>query len=560
MNLLYKTLNSKPSIKLMTAIAAIFLATFSQLTYAQCACDATVALPSNDWPATTTGQTVCLTGTGGFPANGNRPDNVCIAPDANVTVFNDLNGNQWNITVYGKLNYQPQNLPERSTVTIKSGGEFVQTHSSMGANGQNTDETKLIIESGANAKIAATDIGNLITLQNAGSVELTTNSKVDFKGLLNNSGTITTSTGNDNAILLINPGKTGAAITNSGTINVANFENHVAVGGASFENSGSITARGVLYTHGRMTTTSTGTLNTTCEIATNPFGGNVPANTSFYVGDKEAGSFISSGVFNICGNAVMGGLTVLNGASVYIAGDLNLVKGISGNNGKLQVGGTATSTTSEGTYSGTNFLFYSPSGTGIQNYPSTGANYTISNNALPVKLQNFQVTLSEGAVAISWTTTEETNSQNFEVQRSYDAKNWTVIANVKALGNHVGPKLYNHVDTDVVKATNYYRLKMVDLDGKFAYSTIKSVQTKNAAKVVAYVFPNPASDKLYISAENKSGVKSVFIYTGDGKLALNAGKVTNNEINIKSLPVGKYMVRVIYNDKSMKVSQVLVNR
>ncbi|MCE7039130.1 SdrD B-like domain-containing protein [Dyadobacter sp. CY312] len=180
--------------------------------------------------------------------------------------------------------------------------------------------------------------------------------------------------------------------------------------------------------------------------------------------------------------------------------------------------------------------------------------------ALPVTLIHFKVLFENSSVQLTWSTSQESNSRDFEVERSADARSWNQIGVVPASGNKNGLTNYNLTDVSPSADINYYRLKMVDLDGKFAYSSIRNIHVKEGQKAVSYVFPNPTSDKLFIASDYASGIKSVLIYYSNGKLALNAGEVVGNEININALPAGKYLVRLIYKDKTMKVSQILVTR
>ncbi|MCE7043152.1 SdrD B-like domain-containing protein, partial [Dyadobacter sp. CY312] len=94
--------------------------------------------------------------------------------------------------------------------------------------------------------------------------------------------------------------------------------------------------------------------------------------------------------------------------------------------------------------------------------------------ALPVKLSRFDVQKGENVSALlHWTTTEEVNSDSFEIQRSADAKSWNAIGQVKAKENNVGLVNYRFDDMQPNLGANYYRLKMIDLDGSFAYSSIR---------------------------------------------------------------------------------------
>ncbi len=58
-----------------------------------------------------------------------------------------------------------------------------------------------------------------------------------------------------------------------------------------------------------------------------------------------------------------------------------------------------------------------------------------SSAILPVKLSAFAVKLSSNSANIMWTTDMETNSNRFEIERSFDGISWIKIADVKSKGN-----------------------------------------------------------------------------------------------------------------------------
>lgn len=178
-------------------------------------------------------------------------------------------------------------------------------------------------------------------------------------------------------------------------------------------------------------------------------------------------------------------------------------------------------------------------------------------NSLPVTLVQFTATTEKGIAQLTWSTSEESNAQQFEVERSSNGRNWTQIGIVAAIGGANGHQNYHTTDASPISGINYYRLKMVDLDGTFAYSTIKSVKISAGQKVSTYVYPNPASDKLVI-ASGTSEIASVNIYNSNGKLALSVSKLVNNEVEISSLPAGKYFVKYTYQDASFGTSLLII--
>src|SRR5690606_30702612 len=119
-------------------------------------------------------------------------------------------------------------------------------------------------------------------------------------------------------------------------------------------------------------------------------------------------------------------------------------------------------------------------------------------------------------------TTEEINSSAFEVQRSANAKNWVTAGTVNATGSGQDVQHYRFPDTPTgAHTTAYYRLKMIDLYGSFAYSTMESVSLSRAS--TAFVSPNPArGDVIRINLKGTSWqeVKEVSVFDISGRKVL----------------------------------------
>lgn len=78
---------------------------------------------------------------------------------------------------------------------------------------------------------------------------------------------------------------------------------------------------------------------------------------------------------------------------------------------------------------------------------------------------------------MSWSTTEETGSDHFEIQRSLDGKNWKTLGPVKSSGESKTKKDYSFADPQAQPGQNLFRLKMIDLNGYFALSAIRTTLT-----------------------------------------------------------------------------------
>jgi|SRR5664279_5774772 len=119
-----------------------------------------------------------------------------------------------------------------------------------------------------------------------------------------------------------------------------------------------------------------------------------------------------------------------------------------------------------------------------------------SSTTLPVVLAQFIASKqSDGSVKLSWTTSQEVNAGYYDVERSGDQTAWTKIGSVKAKGNSTIASDYTLSDRLPLDGTGYYRLKMVDLDGKFVYSKTVAVSADKSS-VPLVIYNNPFTDLI----------------------------------------------------------------
>ena len=94
-----------------------------------------------------------------------------------------------------------------------------------------------------------------------------------------------------------------------------------------------------------------------------------------------------------------------------------------------------------------------------------------------VKLTAFDVSLVDKKVVVSWSTSVEKDASHFVVQRSTDGVEFTDAGIIFTEGNYSEKRSYSFKDpiSTAGKKVLYYRLKMVDLDGRYELSQIKQV-------------------------------------------------------------------------------------
>lgn len=165
--------------------------------------------------------------------------------------------------------------------------------------------------------------------------------------------------------------------------------------------------------------------------------------------------------------------------------------------------------------------------------------------SLPLTLLQFQAENNGSLVQLQWQTSQEENTASFAVERSADGKTFTTIGTVKAVNNASFKNSYALTDAQPLNGTAYYRLKMIDIDGRFTYSQFVSVRNNyNAALQIA---PNPASNVLYVQAKGKGQV-TVQITDINGRI-LQQQRVmltgnTSFTVNIQQLLPGSYYLIV----------------
>jgi hypothetical protein len=166
----------------------------------------------------------------------------------------------------------------------------------------------------------------------------------------------------------------------------------------------------------------------------------------------------------------------------------------------------------------------------------------------PVEILDFEARLIEHQkVALNWTTGSEKNNDGFEVLHSTDAKNWEKLDFVKGQGNTNQETQYRFVDTNPILGTNYYRLRQIDLDGQYEYSSIVNITLRSHG---ISLFPNPAKSLVNLSLKsNYAGRATLTIMDVNGRVVESEllelhGHALGVEIDISKIPEGIYTLKV----------------
>lgn len=182
---------------------------------------------------------------------------------------------------------------------------------------------------------------------------------------------------------------------------------------------------------------------------------------------------------------------------------------------------------------------------------------TTDMNPLPVKLTSFVARKEKNNGVLNWITAMERNAARFEVERSEDGASFAKIGEVKAAGNTSSNSRYSFTDNNVINNIRsnqaFYRLKMVNRDGSFEYSEVRSISFDENGTTVA-VYPNPFNGTLSIEL-NAEITKVDYVVVTDvyGKevMSLNTPLNGSNKITLdqmSGLATGVYIVKSKINN------------
>lgn len=159
--------------------------------------------------------------------------------------------------------------------------------------------------------------------------------------------------------------------------------------------------------------------------------------------------------------------------------------------------------------------------------------------SLPLNLISFKAAKHEGFTLLQWATTNEINTRDFEIQKSSDAKIFHKLTNIEA--KKMGDHNYSYVDASVYYGDVFYRLKMNDSDGTYAYSKIISLS--NYATITT-LYPNPATELVTVSVANSLLKSSLVVHDLTGR-EVQTSVITSNphQITIGSFAKGVYILK-----------------
>jgi hypothetical protein len=199
-----------------------------------------------------------------------------------------------------------------------------------------------------------------------------------------------------------------------------------------------------------------------------------------------------------------------------------------------------------------NGLAYATSTTG--NIDQSGTGFILGN--LPATWQDFNLfRTTDNHVQMVWVTSHETGTRIFKIERSKNAQTWDMIGEIESPGSPGSQNIYNFVDSDPGYGITYYRVREIDPDGQYKFSSVRSLRFEEYS-TGHKIFPNPARSAVQIKhMKTEDSQSKLFVYNVNGQTvkAINLSPGSTLEtIDISGLHSGMYLIQIRYSDGSMQ--------
>lgn len=169
-------------------------------------------------------------------------------------------------------------------------------------------------------------------------------------------------------------------------------------------------------------------------------------------------------------------------------------------------------------------------------------------NPLPVEWSYFKLTPVDNHILLEWETLTESNTDVFIPEKSFDGINFSPLGKISAAGFSNEPHVYSFIDHILSPGLSYYRIKQIDRDGKFSYSSVLSIINENPATTLSV----SSIIQDYLTIETFYPIlypSTLSIYDMFGKLVYQEKDFVLDEESVLRIPVsnwksGMYFIQI----------------
>ncbi|MEZ4774877.1 MAG: T9SS type A sorting domain-containing protein [Bacteroidia bacterium] len=183
---------------------------------------------------------------------------------------------------------------------------------------------------------------------------------------------------------------------------------------------------------------------------------------------------------------------------------------------------------------------------------STTAFTNISFGGFPVEWLDFKAVAGTASVTVSWITARELNNDYFVVENSLDGVEFSELGQVEGAGTTDTPTSYEFIDHSPRADRLYYRVRQVDFDGAFSFTSVMMVNIGEVSGK-AKMYPNPVVSDLTV--DQFQGEMTIFNVAGQqlSSTLINGSKT----IDLSNLEKGMYLVRLVSNTGVVETHRIV---
>ncbi len=194
----------------------------------------------------------------------------------------------------------------------------------------------------------------------------------------------------------------------------------------------------------------------------------------------------------------------------------------------------------------------------VSSFSSFGYFTTTSSFVLPVTLEYFRGVSENCEALLRWKTTSESGVKGYEIETSTGSADWQYVKTINPAVNTTGDRFYSTRAAMTAGKLNLYRLKIVDIDGKFKYSPVVALKCDDAGELLS-VAPNPTHDFTYLSGLVTGDIVSIIL--AEGRL-MSQNNVSSNilQIDTQKWAVEIYIINVTHINGSRSSSIKMIKK
>lgn len=179
-------------------------------------------------------------------------------------------------------------------------------------------------------------------------------------------------------------------------------------------------------------------------------------------------------------------------------------------------------------------------------------NFDIFSVVLPIVVNDFKAEIQHKSAVLRWKAKADDQHDFVAVEKSTDGQQFREIGKVRPKSRGTSFEPYQFTDADPAIGKNYYRLALLDKNGRKSFT--KTVQINNLLPGTVSAYPVPANDVLHIKTilSTKTTV-TITITDLTGRALYNSSRTGDKGVNTFTIPVhqiskGMYLVSVRSTD------------